>query len=161
MASELFVEALDTGLLGIIFSVAALPSGNLKGMPMTSEEERIVKQCSECVDFLREKGVHKNLLNVRNNRKLNVCRNILSNKNHTKTETLLKKFLHKVSSTTQDHENLTRLVASIRTPTRMDHPSNPSPFHVSVVGDTEWANVSISDTDDESVVSNVSDYQKW
>lgn len=155
MASELFYEALDTGLLGIIFSVAALPSDNLKGMSLTIEEKRIVNQCSECVGFLREKGVHKNLLNVHDNKKLKVCRNIISNKNHAKTETLLKKFLHKVSSTAQDHENLTRLVASIPP----SHPSNP--FHVSVASDTDWTNISISDTDDESVVSNVSDYQTW
>jgi len=150
MASELFVQARDTGLLGIIFSVAALPADNLQQMILSNDERRIVNQCSQCVGFLKTEGVHKNLLNVRHNKKLNVCRNIILNKNAIKTEALLKKFLQNVRSST-DHEKLSRIVSTI-----------PSTYiHVPLASDTEWDIVSLSDTDNDSVSSGVSDYREW
>lgn len=153
MASKLFQDALRTGLLGIIFTVAALPKDKLDAMNVTQEEKRVIEQCVQCADHMQSKGVHKNLLNVNNNKKLKVCRNILSTKNHSKTEALLKKFLGRVLSAGEDLAALDRLVKEHVAPL----------IHISVANPTDWIEISSGSdySDNDSVRSNVSDFQTW
>jgi hypothetical protein len=155
MASKLFQDALNTGLLGIIFTVAALPKDKLGAMDVNQEEKRVIEQCVRCADHMQSNGVHKNLLNVNNNKKLKVCRNILSTKNHSKTEALLKKFLGRVLSTGEDRAALDRLVT--------EHVRDTSLIHTPLARPTDWMEVSSGSdySDNDSVRSNVSDFRTW
>lgn len=145
MAEKFFVHAKKLGILGLLFTMSGLDNDALDSLEMTPSEKRIMSHAKDCVDYMRDVGVPKKLLD---NTKQKSTLETMNNLSIKKKKQLTLKFLRNIAKDSVMEEKINAL----------HQKTNKFIFPNFEKETKHWQFVEISDEDGESVRSGLDAY---
>lgn len=145
MAEKFFVHAKKLGILGLLFTMSGLDNNALESLDLSTREKGIMSQARVCVEYMRDTGVPKKLLE---NTKQKSSLETMSHLPIEKKKQLTLKFLRNIARDSTMEEKIN----SLRQKT------NKFIFPRFEKETTHWQFVEISDDDGESVRSGLDAY---
>jgi hypothetical protein len=145
MAEKFFVHAKKLGILGLLFTMSGLDNNALESLDLSTREKGIMSQARVCVEYMRDTGVPKKLLE---NTKQKSSLETMSHLPIEKKKQLTLKFLRNIARDSTMEEKIN----SLRQKT------NKFIFPRFEKETTHWQFVEIADDDGESVRSGLDAY---
>ena len=145
MAEKFFIHAKKLGLLGLLFTMSGMDNDTLNSLELSAGERRIMSYAKDCVDYMRDTGVPKKLLD---NTKQKKSLETMSNLSMKKKKQLTLKFLRNLAKDSTMEEKIKV----------MQQKTNKFIFPNFEKETKHWQLVEISDEDGESVRSGLDAY---